>query len=535
MKPLSYSKKTSGFSTIEILIAFSVGIIFLASAMMIAFSDPTLAKQHNLDNGQTIALDVILDNNALATSSNKIANAVAAFMADWNGEVLGESDAIYTHEPEVFDISPCMKQITNTTNWDTLNSRSRQIVFGTTLSSMDIASAMGPGGCDPTPPSPNEWDNPDNPNWQTSPNAIDGTQSGLDIATINGTPYAFMVTTHTSQKKDLWVIDVTDSENPVVINSLEVGGDAATKGLVDIDVVTTLSGTFAYVLQNNVTNQLKVIDVSDPTTLTTDDITSTTSLQSYGVNPAGSNPIPKVITYYNDRLYIGLHTTVGPEFLVFSTASDPAHPTFVGAISNSFDHSINDITINGDYAYLAIAPGSPPSGSATKELLILNISGSTPINTGLGFNASSTANDTEAATTLYLIGNKLYMGRERVSNASERDFYVFNVSSSTYPRPIKSKRLGIPTGGSLGTPRVLDLVVHGKLGFIVTTDSSKPFIVYDVVSSPTDILQINTVCDNYLNLPKLIEIIYKNGLVYAANGNQAALNILYDKPSICGI
>ncbi len=341
-----------------------------------------------------------------------------------------------------------------------------------------------------------------------------------------------MTTTHTSQKDDLWVIDVSDTIHPKVVRSLETGDATSKNGLNDIEVVTSNTGTFAYVLQNNTKNQLRTIDVSDPTTLDSSDITSTISFETYGVSPTGSNPQGKVITYYDGKLYIGLYTTVGPEFLVFNVATNPQSPSFVGAIANGFDHSINDIAIRGSYAFLAIKPANPPSGNNTKELMVLDISHATPVNTGAGYNATQTSNDTEAATALYLIGNKLYLGRERTSNASEKDFYVFDISNPTNPSVIKSKRLGISTGGSLGTPRVIDIIVHGTLGFFVTTDSTKPFQVYDVVSNPNDIVSVST-CNNYVNLPKLIEIVYKDNLIYGANGNQAALNILRDEPNAC--
>ncbi len=529
MKTLTLQR---GFSTLEIVLAFSVGILFLSAALMIAFSDPTLTKRYSLDSGQAVGLDTILDNNGLATSTNRIGNIAASFLSNWTNTVAANTDGFYTNTPDVTDVSQCMKQFTNVTSWEALNARSRTITFGTALSNIDIARALGRGECDPTPPSPNEWDNPTNPNWETGPSEIDGTQTGLDVATIDGDPYAFLITSHTSQKDDLWSIDVSDVENPTLVSSLETGGVGFTQGLVDIDVVTTDTGTYAYVIQNSATNQLQTIDLSNPDALTPADIRSTISLATYGV-VGGSDPIPKVIKHYNGRLYIGLHNTTGPELLIFSIASNPASPTYVGSITSSFNHSINDIVVNGNYAYLAIKPGTGGGAQATRELMIIDVSASTPVDTGFGYNANTTSNDTEGATSLYLIGSKLYMGRERVSNASERDFYVFNIQNPTSPTVIKSKRLGISTGGSMGTPRVIDMVIHGKVGFFATTDSTRPFQIFDVVSDANDITPINSSCDNYINLPKLTEIVYKDGLIYGANGNQAALNILKDEESMC--
>lgn len=526
---------TTGFSTIEILIAFAVGIIFLSAAIMVAFSDPTRTRHVALGSGETVALDVMLDNYGLIRSTNTIGEILAGLTADWSMTILSDSEVVnpvltYTQTPEVVDISSCMKDIITATQWRSQSDRARHITFGTGLSNMSSASALGRGVCDPTPPG--DWDNPENPHWETHPNAIDGTQSGLAVAVVDGRTFAFITTTHTIQKDDLWVIDVSDVENPIVVDSLETGGDSMhAGGLNDIVVVTTDTGTYAYVLQNSIDNQLQTIEVSNPSSLLPP--LSTVSFASYGVSSIGSNPQGRVITYYAGKLYVGLYTTIGPEFLVFDIEEDPTTPRFVGAIAQSFDHSINDIVIRGSYAYLAIKPANPPSGSNTKELMILDVSQATPVNTGNGFNANNGSTDTEAATTLYLVGNTLYLGRARVSNASEKDFYVFDVSSPLSPVVRKSKRLGISTGGGFGTPRIIDLVVQGRLGFFATTDSARPFQVYDVVSNLSDIEIVDTRCPHYVTVPKLVEIVYKDTLIYGANGNEAALNILRDQPYAC--
>jgi hypothetical protein len=543
-----------GFSTIELLIAFAVATLFLTGAAMLSLGS---SGGNNSSGGiasvafgaQTIGMDTSFSNHGLYQALSQIKDAIASTTEDWNVSPLpwtisdspnptGDYRIGYSQANEITDISPCIKFIESTASTTSDNDRPLTFSFGTYVSNIAEALALG-GGCDPTPTG--EWDNPIDPDWKTSPADIQGTQTSVDAAIINGDLYAFVTTSQTSasQKDDLWIIDLSDIENPDVINSLETGTTTATentKGLNDIDVVKTSSGTYAYVLQNTNVDQLQAIDVSDPENLSTADITDTISLQTYGVSPGGSNPIPKAITYYDDRLYIGLYTTVGPELLVFDVATDPAHPTFVGSIANSFDHSINDIVVRGDYAYLAIKPGNPPSGNNTKELMIIDVSGNTPTNTGKGYNAQEVANgDTEAATTLYAIGNRLYMGRERVSNsASEKDFYVFDISSSTNPVVKKSVYLNIGTGGGLGTPRVIDLIVHGKVGFFATTDSTKPFQIFDVVSSPSGINVIDPDCSNSINTHKFIEMVYHDDLIIGANANNTEVNIFYDNPNACG-
>lgn len=533
MKTFIHSQPLNGFSTIEILITFAVGIVFLTAAMLVAFSDPTLARSISLDSGQAATLDIALDSTALATSTNNISSTTAKLLKNWNASISSIAQTgtnPYAITPTIVDIAPCFKTISNETGWSrSFGNRSHTMTFGTGLANLNIARALGRDGCDPTPPG--DWGNPQNPNWQTSPSAIDGTQSGLAAATINGTPYVFITTTNTTQKKDIWVINVTNTASPSVVNSLETGDNSHKNGLNDIAVVTTSAGTYGYVLQNTTDNQLQTINLSNPTGSLS--VANTISFVPYGVTTAGTNPQGKVITYNNGRLYIGLYTTIGPELLVFDVKNNPAAPQYVGSINAGFDHSINDIVINGNYAYLAIKPGSPPTGNTTKELMIINVSGSTPVDTGNGFNANTGANDTEAATTLYHIGSKLYMGREKVSAAAERDFYVFDISNPTTPTVLKSKTMTtIGSGGSMGTPRIIDLIVQGKIGFFVTTDSTAPFQIFDVVSNSSDIVPISN-CTNSLNLPKLTEIAYRNGFIYGVNGNQAALNILRNNPNAC--
>ena len=521
--------RSEGFSTIELLIAFSVGMIFLTAALLVSYSDPTLARQISLDSGQTTALDAVLDTNALSTSTNRIGGIVSALGSNWNTLFTSNSDTSYTTTPTVTDISPCFKEITDVTTWNTFGRTGRTMTFGTGIGNLNIAKALGRGGCDPAPPS--SWDNPENPTWQTHPNDIDGTQTGLDVATVGAVPYVFITTTHNSQKADLWVINVSNTSNPTVVNSLETGGDNAHKnGLNDVVVVTTTAGTYGYVLQNSADNQLQTINLSNP--VGTLSVGNTISFATYGVAPTGTNPQGKVVTYYNGRLYIGFYNTIGPEILVFDVKSNPATPLYVGKLD--LGHSINDITVNGNYAYLAIKPGSPPTGLSTKELMIVDISGNNPVATSYGYNAANnTTNDTEAATTLYLLGNKLYMGREKVSAPDEKDFYVFDISNPTSLTVLKSKKMStIGTNISMGSPRIIDLVVQGKIGFFVTTDSNKPFQVFDVVSNSTDIVPVSN-CSYYVNLPKLTEIKYKDDLIYGANGNHAALNILRDNPNAC--
>jgi hypothetical protein len=125
------------------------------------------------------------------------------------------------------------------------------------------------------------------------------------------------------------------------------------------------------------------------------------------------------------------------------------------------------------------------------------------------------------------------MGRERVSNALERDFYVFNISSSTKPTYVKSRRLGLPTTSLQGTPRVLDLVVQGNLAFLATTDTTKSFQVYDVTENEDVIVPVFDNCRESISIPRLTELFYHNNTVYTLFGLTAQVGSVSDETSSC--
>lgn len=512
-----------GFSTIELLIAFSVGIIFLTAAMMVGFSDSSLANQKSLDSGQAAVLGANLDNGAFSTSSNKLGNVIASLAKNWNATISSDLSGFYKATPTVTDISPCMKEVTNATTWGTSG---RSLTFGTALGSIDIAKAMGRGGCDPTPPS--SWKNPGSLG-SYDPSKVTNANSGVEatsveVKAINGHLYVFLTSQHaTKDVPDFWVIDATDSNNPSYVSSLDINngvawGGAHKEGANDMVVV----GNYAYVLRNYNINQLQVINISN---INSPSPGTTISFEPRNVDKTGSDPQGEVIKYYNGRLYIGLNDTKGPELLVYDISTTPSTPSFVGAIADSFNHSISDIAINGSYAYLAIKPGTGVGAQNTKELMVANISTANPTEvTAAGFNANNTGNDTESATALYLIGNRLYLAREKVSSNSEKDFYVFDVSSAGNPSVIG-------TGTNLNQPSnssIPGLLITGQMAFLGMTKTPE-FRVLDI-SNTANIKNINN-CSSFNFSASVSDIAYSNNLIFVAVRSNDFLRIIHDDES----
>ena len=503
------NKSTGGFSTIELLIAFSVGIIFLTAAMMVSFSDPTLARQISLDSGQVAALDVSLDNNALATSSNKLGNIVAKLTSNWKTVISGDSSnpaSPYTNTPTITDIAPCLKEISNATTWSTLGSRGRTISFGTALGDMTTAINLGRGGCDPLPAG--SWDSP-----VKYPNGVTiSSVNANDIAVIqdNGKRIAILATVPQGNGngpislEDIYTYDVTDPANPsAVLGKINTG-----KG---INAIAT-NGEYIFALQNDSTNQLQVIrifdtskNVSDPAYYTPK-VIATSSLQNVG----GANPEGRSIAYYNNRLYIGTWNNnvpaTSPEFLIYNV-TNPTSPSFLG--SNNLGHSVNSIVVKDSYAYLATTDN-------VGELTVMNISTSTSPSVAGRYDLPSSTNDAEE---LAVLGNRAYLGLNRATGGAS-EFLVINITAPTIPVLIAGVNLGLKNN-----TKVTGVDVHDNYAFIGTNDSNKEFRVLDVTnpSSPSVMP-----CSPYNYSAAVSALQYFAGYVFLTNQVNASLRVIYD-------
>ena len=536
------NKDSSGFSTIEILIAFSVGIIFLTAAMMVSFSDPTLARQISLDSGQAAALDVSLDNNALATSSNKLGNIVAKLTSNWKTAISGDSPnstSPYTNTPDITDIAPCLKEISNATTWSTLGARGRQITFGTALGDMTTAKALGRGGCDPIPPS--EWDNPETDNLSQA--NVSGADNGTDVAvtSIDGIRYAFITSNPTgsgTSKKEFTVIDVSDTN----VQAQDVKATLVMdEGLLALTVV----GDYAYVLNDDEVNHLQIIDLTNPEVPVKLSTSYTLPNITCNYNANNCQRIGTSITYYDGYIYIGAGYMVGnsPEFHIYCindnsvAGCSPTTPVARGSLN--VNHDVNDIAIKDTRAYLA-------TSADYGELTVIDITSKTlptlppsylnPLINNRKYNAITTSNaaSTEDGSSIYILGDYAYLGRERVNNQSEREFYVLNISNPSAITPVGSMSLGLAgcNGNGCSSPYLSGIVVKGKTAFVGTTDSNSSFFLIDL-SQPSNPRPRNN-CSDLNTSQTATSITIKDNLVFLSHAQGSTLlKIIYDQGNAC--
>ncbi len=445
-----------GSLTLELLIALSFFLSISTSVLLLVSGTQTahVDTELTLEAVSETARNVTLGHIARATSfTSPLPHPI--------------SDDVFARTLTETLIAPCITSLQSRSTWNAEHNRVLNTAR-TSLQSLPAEAHKYGGGCDPFPPS--DWDNASmlsmfNPTDSGIPSGIIAT--GIVTRSIQNVRYAFVTTRHTDPAvSDFWIIDITDPLSPTLVSSLDTNqgniwpGGGVREGLNGVVIV----GDYAYVIRNFNRDQLQVIDISEPDTPT---IVREISLDTYGVSPTGSDPQGNVIHYFNNRLYLGLKTTIGPELFVFSL-SIPSIPSLVGAVDQNFNHSINDIAATEDYLYLA-------SGYDIGEIAIVPL---TSLDTNPVTLTTITYVDMpsgEDARALYLLGNMLYVGRDGSVQPAKKDFYVYELATPTALSFQDAENINLKS-----SVRITDIHVQGSHAFITTTHQEKELQVWDV-------------------------------------------------------
>ena len=483
--------RQKGSLTLEILLAFAILIFAITSVIGIRFGNQYTMTDPQSGN-QSIYIDSQTNNEALYKAGKILEEARALSRQNYLSVVTTSSTEIlgglpYLKTLTVADLTQCKKQATSTISW--LSSGRPQKIELTTFFT-DIAGALALGGdCETDPPSGD---------WQTIA-SVSGGNGSVNGTGVDAHDYISYVSANSTSavKPDLLIykfnpitktLDPTDREFDF------------TSGFNSIDVV----GNYAYVANNESTYQLQVVDVSN---INSPMIVASSSLETHGVTTTGSDPEGQVIYFYNNKLYLGLHNTSGPEFHVFCVAPDPSFPSCATSSptnpiwmgSREMNHNINSINVRGKYAYLSMTT----SDSDDKELAVLDVSNPGNIKPPFVFGAPEpwgfNANGDNSGLSLFLIGNKVYLGMGH-GTSTEPNLIVIDVSSSTSPTSC------INCSKNVATENINGIRVVGNFAFLST---NKNFNVFNI-SNSSNITLIKSIV-----LPKDgAGIDFDNNLVY---------------------
>lgn len=510
-----------GSSTLELLIAFVIITLALTAVILVVFGNQSMTIDAELGQQALNKAGQRLEEARAKAKENFIAlNTIPSFPP--LPLPLGE---LYSTTTVVTDITPCIKKVDSLVDYRA-EARVQQTKFSTLITSLEEFFDSG-GNCD-TDPNIEDWDNPDKFAGFDSPN-IEAT--AIDVIKKDGNIIVFLGSKKPggggggggADPDDFWILDATSALNPVPGNPTPLGSYNIDKEQVE-DIYATQDG-YAYIAQASTTAQFLVMDIRN---LVAPKLIKAINLPGYSGTCTPNCPHGLSVYFYQNKIYVGAHFTGfggGNEFHIFQTdgAGTPDNPQPVDSLD--INHNVNDIVISGDFAYLAT---SDDNG----ELMIININPASPDYLKLPddfspprkFDAPGGADGTK----LYLAGTTVYLGRER--SPSDPDLYVIDVNNpdliSQPQASLDAENLSLANNTG-----ITGIAVRGRLAFVVSSDPTDPFQVWDI-SNPRDI-RPRSICSVTNFSEKASDLDFVENLGFVSNESSKALRIIHDKPTTC--
>lgn len=153
--------------------------------------------------------------------------------------------------------------------------------------------------------------------------------NGTSVAT-KGT-YAFVGTTQNASGAEFFVVDISNAAAPTQVATLEIGSDVN---------VVTIRGTKAYITTSFSNGEMKIIDITTPTTPV---IVGT--FDAPGTGQPGTSAYATLCGY----AYLGRASGAQAEFYAVNTA-DPSNPSSLGSYDAAAQ--VNGMVTGGTYAFI---------------------------------------------------------------------------------------------------------------------------------------------------------------------------------------
>ena len=503
-------KEQAGFFTLELIIAMALMILILTGISSSVFGN------------QSFSADSQNNSEALIIARKKIDEAYETarrgyeFVADRSETVV--NGITYQSEINNYNAAQCGKQISSAVFWLQEGGRRAEVKLETYVSNVSLMFDLG-GNCQTTV-SKKDWHEP-----LTLANVARSRLNGVRTVGLNmidGKIYAIGSASE-ADKPDLLTFDSAglNLDNPDGLASQgSIDCQTAAYNAVVVARNFTNDRIYAYVANNAVQNQFQVIDVSDtghPFLI----VSANRTLPGVG----NSYPQGRSIYFYKDRIYIATYETAGPEFHVYDV-SDPSNPVHLG--SKEINHNVNAIVVRDQLvageiktvAYLALSATNPTA----PEMAVFDVTDPAAILAPIG---KFRAVGIKEAKSLYLLENKIYLGRAKGNNAAP-NFYVIDVSDPTAP----SSCLTCNSSNVLryaNNEDVRGMVVSGKYAYLATSfglrilDIADPANIIVPSDAPYGVFQVSK---------GLSAVALEGDLVYAttpdiAGASDTALYVFY--------
>lgn len=485
-----------GFSTLEIVIALALMVTIIVGAVNANISSQYWVLTSQV--GTEALYKAKMQSEVLRAHSKsdfQFASSTQLHTLNVSGD---EADTLcalgglcYFSQDVVTDISSCLKYVETSVFWR-IGDRypTTSIMLPTYLTNKSEIIAKG-GDCRVTEL---------NGNWLLGSLGTVGSQivpplfsTGIDVFLEH-----MYVTSSSSPQLAIYSTPTAVGSNPLLVATSSLYNKRANA----LDVVRDMSTgrSYAYVMQHASSSQLAVVDVTD--VLHPLPVLQKTLL---GMTVGGSFPQGWRVAAYGTRLYVTTRETAGPEFHIFDITIPHLTSEIVGSTIN-LNRTVNDMVvreqmINGvmrTYVYLA-------TSAALKELSIYDVTTDVPVEV-VSFNLPGT----EDASSLYLAGNNLYLGRK---NGSGNELYVFNVQGLL-------QGIGVPLATSEVGADVHTITGSGQLLYIGTSKSGSEFQVWNANQQTWSTSVLNAGRISFVNIPHLTPLGIDSSLDYLYAINQ---------------
>ena len=405
-------KQHRGFSTLELLIALAILVTVIVGAVEANISLQywrltTMAATESLSIVQAALVTARTDARVDFPSITDTSIELGLTSAGSTTAGCTPGDMCYRLDNQVHDISSCAKDVAATVSWRLgVRYPTSTVVHRTYLLSVPELVAKY-GDCTLAKPSGN---------WASSTPTLAGAANhGAQFSTgIDVFEHLVYVVASSAPQLRIYAEPQAIGENPALVGSTSMAGNRLNAIDVIRDMVT--GRRYAYVMQHTKTDQLGVIDVTDPY-----HPLWLGSRTLAGVFADGSFPQGWRVVAYGNRLYVFTRETAGPELHIFDITI-PEEPTEITAAAINVGRTVNNIAVHAQIfnsqpkRYLFLA-----ASAATKELTVLDVTDdiSVPV-------AVVDLPGDQDVSSLQVLGSSVYLGRK---NNSGPELYRFEIDA----------------------------------------------------------------------------------------------------------
>lgn len=471
---------SGGFSTLEIIIALALMMIVIGGAMNASFVTGYWTLTSETGAEALYKAKALVEELRAVSGSNFQGAQTTDLVVSLDPTDPSDASCLigglcYSTRKKVIDISSCAKYGEGYVTWR-VAPRYPQATesLSSYFTNYDEVVALG-GDCARTLPKES---------WLLSTPITLSTdtfipplfQTGLDVLERH-----LYVTSGSAPQLRIFSIPSGIGSNPTLSGSL-----TGSSRLNAIDVVRDF-GTgkvIAFATQHTAAAQLAVFDVTDPANPV---LASERALS--GVQSTGSFPEGWRVFSYKDRVYVTTRETSGPELHIFNTTTMTA-PSEIVSARRELNRTVNDLIVREQmiggvlhrYLFLAASAG-------LKELAIFDVSGDTPSEVVV-VNLPGTVD----ARSMYIVGNRLYIGRAQHTSGPE--LFVFDI-----PRLLSGDTA--PLGTSEVGASVETIRGSGDMLVLGTGKSGEELQVWKNDLSVWDAIHKNTGRVSFVNVPRL--------------------------------